>query len=1251
MVLINEKKYACATCIKGHRVSGCTHTDRPLFEVKKKGRPSTQCPTCRDRRKPGKSVHTKCTCGNDERPATAPAAAPVEDAVAPPTPGSNDSQETRKGQPGSTPSFPNGLKDVHELAAAADALGGLSREAPVAAERSVANLLNPCSCKSTGICRCCAPKKRRPSPPPRHLDAHAVVTDSVIEMFKAKAKASTPAVPEPLPSASGSQTPSIMRLHYNALGEVAAPLMSPSNMFHPAHSSPHVHKTKLYSPYSTNGHSTPRHGIKKDAPAGHGPVRAPSVDVRKPAPLSPPRIRPLADMTSFLGAVFNEDGTIASRIPRSALGLPGITSFDTPDAPAASSSRGGCCDGGEDTGMDVDVSVQFPTSEDVVLGGCACGEGCECPNCLTHGTGPVSPSSTVSGTTHKPHGCGDGCKSSFDCTHQLSIPSGVASIEQLIALAALEVPDNPHPRPKVTDLDPHDTRVLAHAAMHYEDAARHAGLVNVLPLECCNGRCQCPPSACSCKGDCCGCCIECACDHDGDALMADGAAGNAPKSCCSTTPPAPEPPARSCCSTAPATALVDSPVASTSSSARSARAGSSASTSGGATPPLPPLRRAGSVSRAKEASNASSARRTSVSHPTLQRSQSGSKANPAKASAAHAHVHPHPRPILPKPPSASGISRLAGQKASSRPHSPSSSRTGSPPPRAQSASSVRPVEPVPAVTAPMAKQIDVEDLVSTLSQTNGDLMAYISQYLSTNDGGAGASDSQSLTLPNDYGVALSTTSEPASLLSTSAEADPSQDAPGAFDFAAYFPTQPPSLTNDSSASSEVFDPANADISELLAGALSDPNLVASLFGPGADMAAQAGAVDAGRADRGEGPSRPSLQQQDFGPNPAEDFNYHFWVGPTEQSAPLAALDAEAQSPTQALLQRLLQTQSQVPPRPSEPRSSSSVTVPTLYSHGVALPTYNNQSALGMLPNGTSRQAFPVSSTPTWSFDADGAPAPPVNILGPVSHPSTAKALPRPPASQPLQSQGQPAYAPSGTACQSSQGAPDDPMARSLMYGALDMFDPATRPLDVADSQGGFGPAAMPVAPVPVQYSSSGEPQRPVPAERQATQLDETPSNPNLIDLSKPLNQSDVDRILQAIMRQQQPALPAVSEPPPALPPPAPDASGWGYPSSPPGLPAPFRPDFTLGSVLDGPMAGLDMSSFDGELGEFGEFADYVYDDAADGKRRAGDGDAAAGEGAGAGKQVGALGQAGYVPDQDEYATGGSLNFLGRLDGR
>ncbi|THX50883.1 hypothetical protein D6C97_02835 [Aureobasidium pullulans] len=55
-------KWACQSCLKGHRVSGCTHTDRELFFVPKKGRPITQCPHCRAERKK-RSSHVKCDCG------------------------------------------------------------------------------------------------------------------------------------------------------------------------------------------------------------------------------------------------------------------------------------------------------------------------------------------------------------------------------------------------------------------------------------------------------------------------------------------------------------------------------------------------------------------------------------------------------------------------------------------------------------------------------------------------------------------------------------------------------------------------------------------------------------------------------------------------------------------------------------------------------------------------------------------------------------------------------------------------------------------------------------------------------------------------------------------------------------------------------------------------------------------------------------------------------------------------------------
>lgn len=60
-MLINGIKFACNTCVKGHRSSNCNHIERPLFEIRKKGRPVTQCSFCRDLRKT-RQIHIKCSC-------------------------------------------------------------------------------------------------------------------------------------------------------------------------------------------------------------------------------------------------------------------------------------------------------------------------------------------------------------------------------------------------------------------------------------------------------------------------------------------------------------------------------------------------------------------------------------------------------------------------------------------------------------------------------------------------------------------------------------------------------------------------------------------------------------------------------------------------------------------------------------------------------------------------------------------------------------------------------------------------------------------------------------------------------------------------------------------------------------------------------------------------------------------------------------------------------------------------------------
>ncbi|CAG8786976.1 28082_t:CDS:2, partial [Gigaspora margarita] len=45
----------------GHRSSSCNHQDRQLIEIKRKGRPITQCDHCRELRKTHK-IHVKCNC-------------------------------------------------------------------------------------------------------------------------------------------------------------------------------------------------------------------------------------------------------------------------------------------------------------------------------------------------------------------------------------------------------------------------------------------------------------------------------------------------------------------------------------------------------------------------------------------------------------------------------------------------------------------------------------------------------------------------------------------------------------------------------------------------------------------------------------------------------------------------------------------------------------------------------------------------------------------------------------------------------------------------------------------------------------------------------------------------------------------------------------------------------------------------------------------------------------------------------------
>ncbi|KAJ5380765.1 uncharacterized protein N7496_003193 [Penicillium cataractarum] len=65
-MLIDGEKWACEACVRGHRVSSCHHSDRPLTHINKKGRPVSQCSHCRGLRK-SRTTHVKCECGDKKK--------------------------------------------------------------------------------------------------------------------------------------------------------------------------------------------------------------------------------------------------------------------------------------------------------------------------------------------------------------------------------------------------------------------------------------------------------------------------------------------------------------------------------------------------------------------------------------------------------------------------------------------------------------------------------------------------------------------------------------------------------------------------------------------------------------------------------------------------------------------------------------------------------------------------------------------------------------------------------------------------------------------------------------------------------------------------------------------------------------------------------------------------------------------------------------------------------------------------------
>lgn len=184
------------TCIKGHRSSTCKHTERPLYEIKKKGRPITQCSHCRELRKT-RAVHVKCNCEGKEEPIpvpilTSPVAGSSKKGVLLFVPritllfGSSIRSSSFAFYLGSglvlgTATFPNGLPKALEALvgsrtnsepASSDSEHGgmcsISARQPLyssMADMSFFKCLldrHGCTCASGGDCECCTPRKSIP---------------------------------------------------------------------------------------------------------------------------------------------------------------------------------------------------------------------------------------------------------------------------------------------------------------------------------------------------------------------------------------------------------------------------------------------------------------------------------------------------------------------------------------------------------------------------------------------------------------------------------------------------------------------------------------------------------------------------------------------------------------------------------------------------------------------------------------------------------------------------------------------------------------------------------------------------------------------------------------------------------------------------------------------------------------------------------------------------------------------------------
>lgn len=196
-------------------------------------------------------------------------------------------------------------------------------------------LLNPCRCLSGGKCNCCRPRAQDPpsgtSTPSDVAAPSQTSTDKLADMFSTVSTTSSETSRVPPPSAHVNRFP----LHDSSIRI--------SDTHHPAHTSPYVHKAKLYSPYSPN-------------------TRHSSTD---PSGTSQKHHRPAARAHASSSSSNPHDSSNT---------LPSIRSLPT-DAAARNNQL---------KDLVLPSLISFPTAMEITLDGCTCGENCACPGCAVH---------------------------------------------------------------------------------------------------------------------------------------------------------------------------------------------------------------------------------------------------------------------------------------------------------------------------------------------------------------------------------------------------------------------------------------------------------------------------------------------------------------------------------------------------------------------------------------------------------------------------------------------------------------------------------------------------------------------------------------------------------------------------------------------------------------------------------------------------------------------------------------------------